>query len=49
MAFVKRFCTRVMYQAHIDVHRRITATEPTVMNTVQPTESRKPYLSMAVW
>ena len=37
-----------MYHAHMDVQMRMTATEPTVMKTVQPTESRKPYLSIAV-
>ena len=44
---VIRFCTRVMYQAHMEVQIRMAATEPTVIKTVQPTAFRKPYWSMA--
>ena len=43
MALVNRLRTRVMNQAHMEVQIRITSTEPTVMNTVQPTASRNPY------
>ena len=37
-----------MYHAHIEVHTRITRTDPTVINTVQPTALRRLYLSIAV-
>ena len=35
-AWVNFDFTLVIYQAHIDVQIRITSTEPTVINTVQP-------------
>ena len=47
MALVTRVFTRVIYQAHMEVQMRMASTEPTVMNTVQPTAARKPYWSMA--
>ncbi len=36
-SFVNLLFTRAIYHAHIEVHTRITRTEPTVINTVQPT------------
>ena len=36
-----------MYQANMDVQIRMTITEPTVITTVQRTDSRKLYFSMA--
>ena len=46
--FVNFVFTLVIYQAHMDVHTRITSTEPTVISTVQPTALSSSYLSMAV-
>ncbi len=43
-----RLLTRVMYQANMEVQRRITSTDPTVMTTVQITACKKPYLSTAL-
>ena len=39
--------TRVIYQANMDVQIKMTTTEPTVITTVQRTDSRKLYFSMA--
>ena len=43
VAFENPPFTRVIYHAHIDVHTKITNTEPTVINTVHTTASKKPY------
>lgn len=42
-----RLFTRVMYQANMEVQIRMTTTDPTVITTVQRTDSRKLYFSMA--
>ena len=46
-SFVNLLFTLVIYHAHIEVHTRITSTEPTVINTVQPTAPSSSYLSIA--
>ena len=40
MVEVTAFFTRLMYQAHIEVHKIITATDATVINKVQPNASK---------
>ncbi len=40
--------TRVIYQANMEVQSRMTTTDPTVITTVQRTDSRKLYFSMAL-
>ena len=40
------FFTRTIYQAHMEVHRIITKTEPIVINRVHPKASKNPVFSM---
>ena len=38
--------TRTIHHAHIEVHTRISATEPTVISSVQPKEAKNCVVSM---
>jgi len=42
MVFVSVLVTRLMYQAHMEVQSRITATENTVINNVHPNAWKNP-------
>ena len=44
--FATQLLTRTIHHAHIDVHSRISSTEPTVTRTVQPKLAKKFVCSM---
>ena len=45
-SFAAQLFTRTIHHAHIEVHTRISTTEPTVISNVQPKEAKNCVVSM---